>query len=488
MDIIELKRNIKDTLSKSNVLDTVSNDIDQNADFSLKHLKNNLKDTLKKSGVLNTVKAQIRQEFIKGLANIEKENVYQATTLTLNDRILLSVVYHFLHNRKLIKTISVLIAECGIDPKYSILTENDLSKMIKFNNISNTYDSLKSNNHKSHPTNGLLLLPDEIIKQNKTSILDLLIYCCFTINDYKKEVSCQTDFTGPSIREFLDDEIQNIHHKYRLNREKELLQPNKTIEERMIAFQRDCEKRMLQDLTIQVNHIRENEINRVRLEEIQKSRIAIETMRKEIDHEYNRRLQVHIDRENASAQRLSEQEHQTQRSLYETRQLMQREADEWRSREAAATRKQNLESQGIRLMELRLHEAQSMIEIRERNISQREKELDEKNKMSRDQARKEALATVQSELDILSRERSTLMLERKRFEDEKASQSMLLDSAKSIREQLHKTLDELQQKEDEIVSMNRMHQRMIKYQEDEETIRKVSINTFDYKMIMLLYR
>ncbi len=60
---------------------------------------------------------------------------------------------------------------------------------------------------------------------------------------------------------------------------------------------------------------------------------------------------------------------------------MQREIDELRSREAMLTRKTELESQGVRMLELRLKEAQSVLDGRERELSRRERLMEEKNKV-----------------------------------------------------------------------------------------------------------
>jgi hypothetical protein len=314
-----------------------------------------------------------------------------------------------------------------------------------------------------------------VIEHRRSTVLDLLIYFCLITGDNRGDASCQTDFSGPGIRETLDDSISTIRHNYRLHRDEELLKPSKTIEERMIAFQRDCEKRLQHDLSIQVAQIREHEVRKVRLEERQAARADSEARRKEIDFEYNRRLQAHIDRETASAQRLSELEHNAQRSLYEARQLMQREIDDWRSRESAAVRKQQLEAEGVRMVELRLKEAQVLLEGRERSIGQRERELEEKMKSSREDARKESLAAVQSELDALSKERSSLILERKRFDTERANHAALSDQVSSLQTQLRAALDELAQKEECMDAMKRTQKRMHRLQDDEEErVKKVT--------------
>jgi len=291
-----------------------------NANFSVKQLKVNLKNTLKNSGVLSTVKAQIRQEFINGLNAKNRENAAKA--LNMSDRIMYSSIYHLLRNRRLVNSISVFSAESGLDPMLSLISEEDIIRMIKFNGLANTYKFLQNGVSPNQPEDSLVPIthPDG----DKKSILDVMMQFCLSAGEGTKEISVQTETGGPSAREILDDRIHELRRTYQVSKEVQGLNPSKTIEERMVAYRRDCEKRLARDLEIQVTHIRENEIARVRLEEQSRAHEEMENMRRRLEFEYSKRLQAHIEVESDSAKRLVEQEHATQRSLYENRQFMQR--------------------------------------------------------------------------------------------------------------------------------------------------------------------
>ena len=49
-----------------------------------------------------------------------------------------------------------------------------------------------------------------------------------------------------------DNQIKDLHLSFLSRRETERLMPTKTVEERMISFQRDCEERMKRELDAQV--------------------------------------------------------------------------------------------------------------------------------------------------------------------------------------------------------------------------------------------
>lgn len=444
--------------------------------FSIKQLKHNLKDTLKKSGVLSTVKAQIRQEFINGLSMKGSSLVTKKDTMDISDRILYSSVYHLLRNRQMLNSISVFTAESGLDPKLSLLSEEDIIRMVKVNSVSKTYATIHSGRSMESHDTSVVPMPPKMLERNQTTALDLIMFFCLSTKDRQKEMSTQTEAGGPSAREVLDERIHELRKTYKVSREVELLNPNKTIEERMVAFQRDCERRMQNDLSIQVAHIREHELSRVRLEEAAKHRVELEGVRKSLEIEYNRRLQMHIDKESSSAKRLSDQEHSTQRALFEARQQLQREIDDLRNRESAAVRKQELESQGVRLLELRLKESLQVIESREADIARRERQVEEARELFTHEARREAQERVQGELEILTRERAALLMERKHLSDEQATQAALLEGAKAVREQLRCCREEVVAREEDVGALQRRIQRMeLQKVEEESRIRKVKL-------------
>jgi len=294
----------------------------ENTNFSVKQLKVNLKNTLKQSGVLSTVKAQIRQEFINGLT--AKTRINAALSLNMNDRIMYSSVYHLLRNRRLVNSISVFSAESGLDPKLSLISEDDIVRMVKFNGLGSVYKIMQTSVSGNEPAADSCSLTET--ENNQKSLLDVMMQFCLSAGGGSKEISVQTETSGPSAREILDDRIHELRRTYQVSKEVQNLNPNKTIEERMVAFQRDCEKRLARDLEIQVTHVRENEIARVRLEEQSRAHEEMENMRKRLEFEYAKRLQAHIEVESDSAKRLVDQEHATQRALYENRQFMQRYA------------------------------------------------------------------------------------------------------------------------------------------------------------------
>ena len=76
--------------------------------------------------------------------------------------------------------------------------------------------------------------------------------------EHSSAMGTQTDASGPGARELLEVEVATLRKFYESKRSAEQLVPSRTIEERMIAFSRDAEERMQNDLRLQLQHMRES--------------------------------------------------------------------------------------------------------------------------------------------------------------------------------------------------------------------------------------
>ena len=170
----------------------------------------------------------------------------------------------------------------------------------------------------------------------------VLFICCFHDNSLQ----------------YADQQVRELHLSYTTRRETERLLPNKTIEERMIAFQRECEERFRKEYESQLDQVRNVELARVRAEEANQRRIEVDLARKELEANYQARLQAQMDREAESVRVAADKARQSSLLEYEARQRMQRELDDLRIREENSRRKIELETQGIRLLESRVKESQ----------------------------------------------------------------------------------------------------------------------------------
>jgi oral-facial-digital syndrome 1 protein len=101
----------------------------------------------------------------------------------------------------------------------------------------------------------------------------------------------------------------------------------------MHAYQRECDERVRREVEIQMEVFRDSEIGRIRLQESQRARTELQSLRNEMEAEYNRRAQSNSAREAEAARANAERERKAQLAGYESRQQLQRELDEMRARE-----------------------------------------------------------------------------------------------------------------------------------------------------------
>lgn len=103
------------------------------------------------------------------------------------------------------------------------------------------------------------------------------------------------------------------------------------------------------------------EISAVKHDEALKMRLQLEQIRTELEQSYQQRLAIYDEKENHQKQALLDSERRIQQLEYESRQRIQRELDEIRTREEATRRKNEMELQTTRLLETRLKEMQVSI-------------------------------------------------------------------------------------------------------------------------------
>lgn len=92
-------------------------------------------------------------------------------------------------------------------------------------------------------------------------------------------------------------------------------------------------------------------------------RLHLEQIRSELEHSYQQRLAVYDEKESQQKQALLDSERRIQQLEYDSRQRIQRELDEIRSREEATRRKNEMELQTTKLLEARLKEMQVSSDI-----------------------------------------------------------------------------------------------------------------------------
>jgi len=447
--------------------------LDGDSQLSVKDLKKSLRVALAGSGVLSDIKSQLRREFIanmKGMANGAPSAYEQSKrTLDLSTRITFSTVYHMLKSRGLQHSLAVFSAETGLEAsKMSLLSERDIVHAMNLDPNSPVYQQIEEKETAASPLKQAGNKGIYSEKENRgaklvgslssTNLLDLLLEQTFRRAKKNMQDSvCQTDSDAfkHTTRQALDDALKEIHDSFKLVAEEEKKNPEKSVTERMLSYQRDCDDRLKRDLEIQMSLFRDHESTRIRLEESEKARQTFMAHKIEQETTFHRKNSTRESREAELLRDGAERDRLHQMQIYETRQKMQREVDEMRQRELSTGRRFEIEHQGLKMLELQLKDMQAMIETREREVLSREKEVDRRTKDQISLAKEEARDSLRAELEENMRDRKHLALERQRFEDEKMRMLTSLDSLKATRAALADAQDEINLKDQKSETLER---------------------------------
>ena len=421
---------------------------------TLKELKVNLKDALKKSGVLDSVKAQIRKDFINNMHNSKKSFKTNSFSKSLFERALFSSIYHCIKSRGLVNTLSVFAAECGIDTQ-TPLSELDIIQSLQYGSRTGLYNLMKEKENKENGTqlpSVLELLIQEGVKKSTTQTVDAIV---------------QTN-SGQSVRDYLLEQNMEIHKKYMAQLEEDRKAPVRSIEERMLTFERECEDKYRKLLDENFQRFKEEELIKVRAEEKLLSRSDIQIMRKELENEYSQRLALYSRKEDELIRKDVEREKTAEKMLYEGRQQVLKEMDDLKLREQTFLKKMELETQALRLLESRLKESQLALDHRSREVTLREQECDTKLRECSSKAREDAQQSLKIEMESLMRDRISFRQERDRFEEDKRIQSEVLTGYNDLQQKLRETQAVVITREEELVEAKQKYLSLLSLRNEDE--------------------
>lgn len=121
--------------------------------------------------------------------------------------------------------------------------------------------------------------------------------------------------------------------------------PIRSIEERMLTFERECEERYRRDLDDQIAHIRDEEIKKMRLEEKLNAKVEKDILRSELGAEFQQRLVLYAQHEEELTRSALVREKELEKVSFDARQHMLKEIEGIRMKEQALMTKIELESQ-----------------------------------------------------------------------------------------------------------------------------------------------
>uniref|UniRef100_A0A8C7V6I0 OFD1 centriole and centriolar satellite protein n=1 Tax=Oncorhynchus mykiss TaxID=8022 RepID=A0A8C7V6I0_ONCMY len=326
-------------------------------------LRKRLYQTFKNRGVLDTLKTQLRNQLIHELKHpiLSGETVPRPVPMK-SDSVLVtasnSLVADHLRNSGYEYTLSVFYPECGMG-KDKILTSRDLLQLMKISPRSPLYKSLVI-------TSSWLLIE--------------LTDC--HLHGERRDADTQTTST-PAYRESLVDKMKMIDEEYEALRYK----GDKWVsyESKLAAYRTEVEAQVQAEMNAKLQHYKDVEMSKVKMEEKDKSRKEILQLRQDMERTYEMKSGALINREKNAIDRLQKQQEIEEKDIYMQRQAVLKEIETVRNREAELRLRMEAFEKTCKIQEDKTKTLEELLRRRELAVKTTEDTYDQKlkNELSR---------------------------------------------------------------------------------------------------------
>ncbi|NXM33641.1 OFD1 protein, partial [Oxyruncus cristatus] len=288
--------------------------------LSQEELRKRLYQTFKSRGVLDTLKTQLRNQLIHELMHPILSGELQPQTVPSDDSSLLitasnSLVADHLQRCGYEYSLSVFFPESGLEKK-KLWTMQDLLHLMRISPKSHLYKSLTSG----------------IQKENKGFLMQILIG--LTEHHLNKEThNTETQTTSvPPYRESLAEKLQLIDEQFADSYPQH--QKYESLEVKLNEYRKEIEKQLQAEMQQKLEHFKEVEIAKIKMEEKVQTQKEISELRHELEKTHQAKSEALISREKNAIERLQKQQEIEAKEVYAQRQSLLKDIEAVRTREA----------------------------------------------------------------------------------------------------------------------------------------------------------
>ncbi|XP_076026003.1 centriole and centriolar satellite protein ofd1 isoform X2 [Genypterus blacodes] len=422
--------------------------------LSPEELRKRLYQTFKSKGVLDALKVQLRNQLIKELKHpdLSGGESVPRTIHGKSDSILVlacnSIVAEYLQTSGYEYTLSVFHPESGL-AKDKVLTKGDLIQLLNLPAESSLCITLAS----SHEGD---------IKGFLMSLLTHLTH--------RSTCDLSSDAATQTCRSYGDSLVEKMKM---IDREYESLDSRGdqlfSYQSKLEAYRKETEAQMQAEMKTKMEHFKEVEVAKVKMEENAKSQKEFEKLKQDLQRAYELKAKALMEREKNAIDRLQKQQEIEEKNSYMQRQGVLKEIETVRSREKelklrteAFEETCKIHEEKIRVTEdlLRRREgavktledtydqrlshevSRYQLELKEEFIRRTEKltESEHRNKVETTRIQKES-AAIDAELEEHSRARSELRRLQAELETSEQQVSLLSQQKELLRERLEAVSD-----------------------------------------------
>ncbi|KAM9300853.1 centriole and centriolar satellite protein OFD1 isoform 3-T3 [Morus bassanus] len=287
--------------------------------LSQDELRKRLYQTFKNRGVLDTLKTQLRNQLIHELMHPILSGELQPQAVPNDDSSLLitasnSLVADHLQRCGYEYSLSVFFPESGLEKK-KLWTMQDLLQLMRINPKSSLYKSLTSGTW----------------KENKGFLTQILIG--LTEHHLSKETrDTETQTTSvPPYRESLAEKLQLIDEQFADSYPQQ--QKYESLEVKLHEYRKEIEKQLQAEMCQKLEHFKEVEIAKIKMEEKVQTQKEISELRHELERTHQAKSEALISREKNAIERLQKQQEIEAKEVYAQRQSLLKDIEVIRTRE-----------------------------------------------------------------------------------------------------------------------------------------------------------
>ncbi|NXD06662.1 OFD1 protein, partial [Nothocercus nigrocapillus] len=289
--------------------------------LSQDELRKRLYQTFKKRGVLDTLKTQLRNQLIHELMHPILSGELQPQTVASEDGSLLitasnSLVADHLQRCGYEYSLSVFFPESGLEKK-KLLTMQDLLQLIRINPKSSLYKSLTLRTQKENKKGFLMQILMELIEHH--------------LNRERHDTETQTSLMPP-YRESLAEKLQLIDEQFADSYSQH--QKFESLDVKLHEYKKEIEKQLQEEMYQKLEHFKEVEIAKIKMEEKMQTQKEISELRREFERTHQAKSEALISREKNAIERLQKQQEIEAKEVYAQRQTLLKDIEVIRTREA----------------------------------------------------------------------------------------------------------------------------------------------------------
>ncbi|NWW68090.1 OFD1 protein, partial [Ifrita kowaldi] len=288
--------------------------------LSQEELRKRLYQTFKSRGVLDTLKTQLRNQLIHELMHPILSGELQPQMVPSEDSSLLitasnSLVADHLERCGYEYSLSVFFPESGLEKK-KLWTMQDLLQLMRIDPKSSLYNSLTSGTR----------------KENKGFLMQILIG--LTEHHLSREThNTETQTTSvPPYRESLAEKLQLIDEQFADSYPQH--QKFESFEVKLNEYRKEIEKQLQEEMCQKLEHFKEVEIAKIKMEEKAQTQKEISELRHELEKTHQAKSEALISREKNAIERLQKQQEIEAKEVYTQRQSLLKDIEAIRTREA----------------------------------------------------------------------------------------------------------------------------------------------------------